>query len=242
MLKQNLPNAITLGNLLCGCLGLQQLFTGNPDLAPWFIVMAGVLDFFDGMAARALNVSSPIGKDLDSLADVVSFGVLPTFLAFYLVRSAEGATSPMVLDIDHLFPAAIVFVMALISALRLARFNHDTRQTTSFIGMPTPANGFLWAGIFYGIRQDLFPMPSAWIIAILAILSSYLLVSSIPMFSFKFSKVGVQKMIPQIVFIVAAIPLLIFFKIAAFAILIAAYVIFSAILMFFQGSEKTQQN
>lgn len=240
MLKQNLPNAITLGNLLCGCLGLQQLFTGNPDLAPWFIVIAGVLDFFDGMVARALNVSSPIGKDLDSLADVVSFGVLPAFLAYYLARSAEGAITPASLDMEQLFPSVLVLIIALISALRLARFNHDTRQTTSFIGMPTPANGFLWAGIFYGIRQDLFPMPGAWVIAGLAFLTSYLLISSIPMFSFKLGKTGIQKMIPQLVFIVAAIPLLIYFKIAAFAILIAAYVIFSAAMMAFPSAGEAK--
>ena len=238
MLKQNLPNSITLANLLCGCLGLQQLFTGNPDLAPWFIVAAGVLDFFDGMAARALGVSSPIGKDLDSLADVVSFGVLPTFLAFYLVRTSEGAAYPASLDMEHLFPSALVLIMALISALRLARFNHDARQSNSFIGMPTPANGFLWAGIFYGIRQEHFPLPTAWIIVAGAILSSYLLVSEIPMFSFKLGKAPIKKMIPQLVFIVAAIPLLIWLKIAAFAVLIASYVAFSTIMMLFPAKAE----
>lgn len=238
MIKQNLPNSITLANLLCGCLGLQQLFAGDPDLAPWFIVMAGVLDFFDGMAARALGVSSPIGKDLDSLADVVSFGVLPAFLAFYLVRTSEGAAMPNSLDMEHLLPSVLVLIIALISALRLARFNHDTRQSTSFIGMPTPANGFLWAGIFYGIRQGHFPLPSAWVLVIAAFVSSYLLVSSIPMFSFKLGKAPVKKMIPQMVFIVAAIPLLIWLKIAAFAVLILAYVAFSAVLMLFPAKVK----
>jgi CDP-diacylglycerol--serine O-phosphatidyltransferase len=238
MLKQNLPNSITLLNLLCGCLGLQQLFVGDPDLAPWFIVAAGILDFFDGMAARALGVSSPIGKDLDSLADVVSFGVLPAFLAFYLIRTSEGAINPASLDLEHIFPSILVLIMALISALRLARFNHDTRQSTSFIGMPTPANGFLWAGIFYGIRYEYFPLPSAWFITAAALLCSFLLISEIPMFSFKLGKAPFKKMIPQLVFIILAIPLLVWLKIAAFAVLIACYVAFSAVMMMFPAKTK----
>jgi len=231
MLKRNLPNAITLGNLLCGCLGIQQVLSGDPLLGPWFILFAGILDFFDGLIARALGVSSPIGKDLDSLADVVSFGVLPGFLAFYMIQSAQGIGTPETMDIHQLWPSALAFFIPVISAFRLARFNHDTRQALSFIGLPTPANGFFWAGAFYAVQQEQLIQPSAWLIGGVALLSSFILIAPLPMFSFKLSKgMTVREKWPQLLFIAMAIPALLIFRFSGFALLIALYVAFSLVM------------
>jgi CDP-diacylglycerol--serine O-phosphatidyltransferase len=131
---KHLPNAMTCGNLLCGCIGLVMALRGHLELASWLIGLAAVLDFGDGFVARMVNVSGPFGKELDSLADVVTFGVLPATIVFQLCWFQElGAMS---------YGA---FLIAVLSALRLANFNIDTRQSESFIGLPVPANAMLIA-------------------------------------------------------------------------------------------------
>ncbi len=228
MLKQNLPNALTLGNLLCGCLGIQQLLNGNPEWAPWLMLISGVLDFFDGMLARALNVLSDIGKDLDSLADVVSFGVLPGFMAFYLINQAQGLQNPGSLQTEHLFPGIIAFLIPVLSAFRLAKFNHDTRQLNSFIGLPTPANGFFWTGLFYLIVSLKIVSPSILALSVSAIVSALLLNAPIPMFSFKFKKgLKMSELWPQLILILASIPLVIAFGPGSFAPIVCLYVVIS---------------
>jgi CDP-diacylglycerol--serine O-phosphatidyltransferase len=232
MLKRNLPNLLTLLNLLSGCLGIQQLLASNYLIVPWFIVASGMLDFFDGMLARALRVSSPIGKDLDSLADVISFGALPGFMAFYLIRLTAGCEQPALLNLNEPGPAWLAFLIPLLSAVRLAKFNHDTRQTTSFIGMPTPANGFFWAGLFYGITNDLLPELPAFVLPGIAVLSALILVSELPMFSFKLQgkSSGIQGFIPQIALLIVSVVSLVFWQLAAFAAIVPAYVIISVIV------------
>ncbi|MEX1187900.1 MAG: CDP-alcohol phosphatidyltransferase family protein [Bacteroidia bacterium] len=233
MLRRNLPNALTLGNLLCGCLAIQQLLSGDPLLAPWLMVASGVLDFFDGMVARALNVLSPVGKDLDSLADVVSFGVLPGFMAFYLIGEASSIDSPQSLDLTNLSPALIAFLIPIFSAFRLAKFNHDTRQTSSFIGMPTPANGFFWAGMFYLIMNDGFEFFSATALSIIALASALWLVSPLPMFSFKFNKnMKIMEWWPQVILLAISIPMLIMYSLSAFASIVFAYALLSLLQSF----------
>lgn len=202
-------------------------------LAPWFIVISGVLDFFDGMAARALKVHSPIGKDLDSLADVVSFGVLPGFLAYYLIRLTAGYDHPALASSGSPEPAWLALLIPAFSAYRLAKFNHDVRQSSSFIGMPTPANGFFWAGLFYGITSGIFSNLPAFVLPGLAVLSALLLVSEIHMFSFKFSGIsGIRDFIPQSILLLVSIPALLFLKLAAFAAIVPAYVLISIAVNF----------
>lgn len=230
MIKRNLPNALTLGNLLCGCLAIQQLLSGNAEWAPWLMLVSGILDFFDGMLARALNVLSDIGKDLDSLADVVSFGVLPGFMAYYLIAQAQGIENPQSLEVSELFPASLAFLIPLLSAFRLANFNHDTKQTSSFIGLATPANGFFWSGLFYLVAIEQVIQPSYILISGVAVASVLLLNAPIPMFSFKFKRgLKTNELWPQIVLLLASIPLLILYSLGAFAPIILIYVLLSMI-------------
>lgn len=224
MLRRNLPNALTLGNLLCGCLGIQQILAGNPELAPWFVIIAGVLDFFDGMLARALGVLSNIGKDLDSLADVVSFGVLPGFMAFYLISNSTGSADLGDLALSESY---LAFLIPVLSAFRLAKFNNDERQSSSFIGMPTPANGFFWTGVFYASVTEGVVFNTS-LLVIVAVLSSFILVSSLPMFSFKLKRnMKMKLMWPQLVLLAISITSLLMFKIAGFAIIVISYLILS---------------
>ena len=185
-LKKHIPNAITSLNLLCGVIGI--IFTLTPKfsgyMGPAFFCMlaAIVFDFCDGLAARLLGVQSPIGKELDSLADVVSFGVLP---ALMMAVECKGNASGWML-----YLSAVPLLIAVFSALRLAKFNTDERQHESFIGLPTPSSALI-CGSFCCITAFL---PESWwrwipiIIAVMSILLSFLLVCELPMFSFKFGK------------------------------------------------------
>ena len=182
----NLPNIITCCNILCGCMAVLCGLQGDVAYASLFIIAGAVFDFFDGMTARALHISGPIGKELDSLADMVSFGIAPSILAYQLTRSIYG---PEVNYIDYF----LAMIMAAFSALRLAKFNCDERQSLSFIGLPTPANALFWIGMTFvvrlpgvnetltGLNPELFG--ALWFI--LVVVMSVLLISELPMFSLK---------------------------------------------------------
>ena len=131
MIKKHIPNAITCANLFSGCIGIVYAFNGALETAAYFVLLSGIFDFFDGFAARLLNVKSNIGKDLDSLADMVSFGFLPGVVMYQLLSQSDYA-SP--------YLPYLAFIITVFSALRLAKFNNDTRQTEDFIGLNTPMN------------------------------------------------------------------------------------------------------
>lgn len=194
-------------------------------MALLFIIIGAVFDFFDGMSARLLNVSSPIGKELDSLADDVTFGVAPSTMVFYLL----GVTDyPIMLEPLRQILPFTAFIMAAFSALRLAKFNLDERQTTSFIGLPTPANALFWGALIVGGHRLLESSPvMLTIVLALMALCCYLLVSEIPMFALKFKHWGWSGNEVRYVFIISCIPLLLLFGISAFAIIIAWYVVLS---------------
>ena len=139
-IKRNIPNAITCLNLLFGCIAIVYVFHNRLTDASWMIIFAAIADFFDGMAARLLKVSSPIGKELDSLADMVSFGVAPGMIIYELI-----GTSPY---------NWIGLLIPVFAAIRLAKFNIDTRQTFYFIGLPTPANALFIASFPLIIAHD----------------------------------------------------------------------------------------
>jgi CDP-diacylglycerol---serine O-phosphatidyltransferase len=145
MIVKNIPNAITCANLVCGVIGIIFLFSGHEIWAAYCIFLAAIFDFFDGFAARLLKVSSPIGKDLDSLADAVTFGILPSLILFKCLQM-----SAFVYLQDHAmlmqYLPYIAILIAVFSVWRLAKFNNDSRQSDSFIGVPTPANGICVAG------------------------------------------------------------------------------------------------
>lgn len=182
----NIPNLITSCNLLCGCMAIFFGLQGQVDLACIFIIAGAVFDFFDGMTARALGISGPIGKELDSLADAVSFGIAPSILAYQLTRSIYGP-EPNAIDF------VLAMIMAAFSALRLAKFNCDERQSLSFIGLPTPANALFWIGVTYvcqlqsvhlwlsSLSSEVFGL--LWLMLVLAM--SVLLIAELPMFSLK---------------------------------------------------------
>ena len=218
-MKKHIPNTITCLNLISGCIATYWAFQGNYEMALLFIVAGAVFDFFDGMAARLLGVSSPIGKELDSLADVVTFGVAPSAMVFSFLSSFH----------IHLpFVPFLAFVMAAFSALRLAKFNLDERQTMGFIGLPTPANALFWGSLIVGCGNWLHTLPySAGIILLMVFVSCWLLISEIPMFALKFKQWGWRGNEIRYLFLLSCIPLLAFFGIAGIAIIVAWYVLLS---------------
>ena len=227
-MKKHIPNSITCCNLISGCIATGFAFAGNIKVALLLIIIGAVFDFFDGMLARLLNVSSPIGKELDSLADVITFGLAPSTIIFSQLHVMSYPTFLEPLR-DYLPYAA--FIMAAFSALRLAKFNLDERQALGFIGLPTPANALFWGSLLVGVGEKLETRP--WVLYfILAgiLISSWLLVSEIPMFALKFKHWSFKGNEVKYLFLITCCPLVIIFGISAFAIIIAWYVILSAIV------------
>ena len=219
-IKKHIPNTITCCNLISGCIATYFAFQGEFDMALLLIVIGAVFDFFDGMVARLLHVSSPIGKELDSLADCITFGFAPTAIVFEYLR-------PEV----ELLPF-IVFVMAAFSALRLAKFNLDERQALGFIGLPTPANALFWGSLIAGAGEWMqtapFIGPNLSLVIFIGVsISCYLLIAEIPMFALKFKHWGWKGNEIKYLFILSCIPLLLLLGITGFAAIIAWYIILS---------------
>lgn len=187
-IKKHIPNCITCCNLISGCIATCFAFFHDPELALLWIIIGAVFDFFDGMSARALHVSSPIGKELDSLADDITFGVAPSTILFseLLVLDTPSVLAP----VSSFLPFA-AYVMAAFSALRLAKFNLDERQSMGFIGMPTPANALFWGSLIISCHEwiESFSFSFA-LLLVLMLLSCWLLISEIPMFALKFKHWG----------------------------------------------------
>ena len=219
-IKKHIPNTITCCNLISGCIATYFAFQGEFDMALILIVIGAVFDFFDGMVARLLHVSSPIGKELDSLADCITFGFAPTAIVFeYLKPEVE------------LLPF-IVFVMAAFSALRLAKFNLDERQALGFIGLPTPANALFWGSLIAGAGEWMktapFIGPNLSLVIFIGVsISCYLLIAEIPMFALKFKHWGWKGNEIKYIFILSCIPLLLLLNVSGLAAIIAWYVILS---------------
>lgn len=204
-------------------------------MALLWIVIGAVFDFFDGMVARLLGVSSPIGKELDSLADVVTFGVAPSTMIFAELSIMDYPSALENFSFGGIVARQILpyfaFVMAAFSALRLAKFNLDTRQTTSFIGLPTPANALFWGSLLVGASRWI--ESSSWMLPVILLMtcfSCWILVSEIPMFALKFKHWGWRGNEIKYVFLISCVPLLLFFRIAAFAVIISWYVALSVMV------------
>ena len=223
-ITRHIPNTVTSLNLLSGCVACVMAFEARYEWAFFFIVLSAVFDFFDGMLARLLQAYSNIGKDLDSLADDVSFGVAPSVMVFSLFREICPATS-----IGTWLPYT-AFLIAVFSALRLAKFNNDSRQTTSFIGLPVPANALFWASLVTGGHEflaDNLYLPVCLIPLIC--LSSWLLVSEIPMFSLKFKNLKWKDNKVSFTFLLVCIPLIALLGTCSFAAIIVWYILLSLI-------------
>ena len=222
-MKKHIPNTITCCNLISGCIATYWAFCGIYDIALLFIVIGAVFDFFDGMSARLLGVSSPIGKELDSLADDITFGFAPSAIVFDYLKIFVD-----LLPWHYIIYAA--FVMAAFSALRLAKFNLDERQVLGFIGLPTPANALFWGALIVGLGDAIATLPYApWLILLGTFVSCYLLVSEIPMFALKFKHWGWQGNEVKYLFVISCIPLLLLLGISGLAVIIAWYVVLSVI-------------
>lgn len=221
-ITRNIPNTITCCNLVSGCIATYNAFLGNAKMALLWIVVGAVFDFFDGMSARLLHVSSPIGKELDSLADDVTFGVAPSTIIFSELQ--------LILNDDWTrYLAFLAYVMAAFSALRLAKFNLDERQALGFIGMPTPANALFWSSLVIGLQEHFGVLPTwtAGVILLMVFVCSWLLVSEIPMFALKFKQWGWKGNEVKYIFVISCIPLLLCFKVLGIAVIIAWYVLLS---------------
>lgn len=214
---RSIPNTLTLCNLLCGCFAITCAVDGELHMAFWAIVTAAVFDFFDGFAARMLRAYSPIGADLDSLADMVSFGLAPAFIWF------EAA------EIAHSSPiwSYAAFLLAAFAALRLAKFNNDTRQSEEFRGLPTPAMALFIVSAAVAYTQFIVFYPWAWAVAI--VLMCGLMVCDIPMFSFKFKTFGFKKNALRYFFALFTVLSVILLGYGAPFVVITAYVIVSLI-------------
>lgn len=234
-MKKHIPNIITLSNQMCGIIA--AIFAYNYDfrLALLFVVCGALFDFCDGASARLLKVQSPMGKELDSLADMITFGLVPGIVAFRLLSPLASV---------FIFIPYFGFLITLFSALRLAKFNIDSRQTSSFLGLATPANALFWLGLanlqsfndwslflcslICGDFDIL--MILCWTILALVVLTSLLLVSEIPMFSLKFHNFRFRENWVRFVFLALSLLLLIVFHESGLVFVILLYIIMSITL------------
>lgn len=222
---RHIPNTVTCLNLFSGCIACVMAFEANYLLAAAFIILGAIFDFFDGMLARLLHAPSPIGKELDSLADDVSFGVAPALIIFSLFKEVHY---PEFLWGVTAYVPYVAFIIAVFSALRLAKFNIDERQTSSFIGLPTPANALFWASLVVGSHDFLTSSHfNAIYLAILVVLFSGLLVAEIPMFALKFKNLSWKDNKVRFVFLAVSVLLLVFLNISGIAACIAWYILLS---------------
>lgn len=231
-MKKSIPNTITCLNLFTGCVAIFAAFQDSLEFAALLVYVAAIFDFLDGMIARLLHAYSEIGKQLDSLADMVSFGVLPGVIMFMLMQKAIRSSETASLEMMELFPF-FAFIMIIFSALRLAKFNIDSRQTSSFIGVPTPANTLLISSLPLILDNDVFGLKpfilNPVFLGALTIVMSLLLVAEIPLFALKFKNLTWKDNSVRFIFLLMALPLLFLLKFAAIPIIILLYILLSLI-------------
>ena len=224
MIKRHIPNSLTCCNLICGCIATGCAFYGQYHYAVLMIIVGAAFDFFDGMVARALGVSSPIGKELDSLADFVTFGVAPSAIIFYLFH--EVHVPEVLLPIKGFLPYT-AFLMAAFSALRLAKFNLDERQHQQFIGLPTPANALFWGSLVLGEHAFLVSLKfNAVFLFLFMLLFCMLLVCEVLMLALKFKNLSWADNKERYIFLAGSLPLLLL-GYSALAAIIVWYVAIS---------------
>ena len=216
-MTRHIPNFLTCCNLLCGCLGIVFVLEGRAVPAAYFVWISCVFDFFDGFAARILKVSSPIGKELDSLADLISFGLLPSVVVYKMLVAANAPE----------YVPYLAFSIAVFSALRLAIFNLDERQSDSFRGVPTPANALFITSLPLLAGFITLRLNDYWMLTLITIISSYLLVSGIELFALKFKNFSWQDYKVRFTFLALAVLLLVLLQLAAIPVIILLYIALS---------------
>ncbi|MEI6820952.1 MAG: CDP-diacylglycerol--serine O-phosphatidyltransferase [Bacteroidota bacterium] len=245
-IKDHVPNSITLLNLLCGCLAIVAAFKYDLALASILIFIGGFFDYVDGTVARLLDARSDLGKQLDSLADVVTFGVVPGIIVYQLLNEPSLTANYPFIANNIAYISGIPFLLTLFSAVRLAKFNIDERQTISFLGLPTPANAIFWASIpliFKSIDAANIPhgiiehiesliylcFRNPYVLLSLSVIMSFCLVLEIPLFSLKFKSLKWADNKTRYLFILTSILLIVFFNVFALPIIIILYIVFSVV-------------
>lgn len=226
-IKNNLANALTLGNLFCGSVGAIHLLRGDYQVTAVCILLSLILDFFDGFVARALKANSPLGVQLDSLADMVSFGFLPGLTMFVMLENiCPNDGSPLS------YAKYIGLLVTLFSCLRLAIFNLDEEQKYYFKGLNTPSNTIMLFGIYYAYKTQGsfgFLTENIWALVALSILSSWLLISPIKMIAMKFKSMKIKDNYPKIALLIGAIALLLVWGWVGVPLVIVYYMVVSLI-------------
>ncbi|WP_111670515.1 CDP-diacylglycerol--serine O-phosphatidyltransferase [Algoriphagus litoralis] len=217
-IKAQIPNVLTLLNLFFGVVGIVWVLNGDVRSGAYFVLIAAGFDFLDGFVARLLKVQSDIGKELDSLADVVSFGVLPGLILFMLTKGVVDPSS---------YVPYLTLIIPMLSAYRLAKFNLDARQSDRFIGLPTPANALFISTLPY-LALD-FPILGQWIsnpmvLVILAWIFAILLISELPLIAFKFKSLDLSKNIFRYLLIIIGIGMFAWLQLAGIPLVILAYI------------------
>ena len=231
-IKRNIPNIITLANLFCGLCAIIFAFQGNLPLASFCIFAGASFDFFDGLAARLLKASGELGKQLDSMADMVTFGVAPGFILFHIMCDSFQEIIFRSATVEgFFFPAILALLIPIFSAVRLANFNIDTKQATSFIGLPTPVLAIFVASLpLIDKYQQLSMLSDLRFLILIAVILPLLLVAKIPLFSLKFSKeesMTSSLNIFRIILILTSVILLFVFQFAAIPFIVILYLILS---------------
>jgi CDP-diacylglycerol--serine O-phosphatidyltransferase len=243
LIKQ-IPNFLTTLNLVCGFIAIVIAFNINTlQYAPYFIFLGACFDFVDGLAARMLKAYSDIGKQLDSLSDMVSFGIAPGVLIFQLLQISSFSFL-----INYSFIASVILsaLIPIFSAWRLAKFNIDERQSTSFYGLPTPASAILIASLVLVVFFDPYSWFSSifmnkYVLVALVVLDSILMICDIPMFSFKIKNLKIADNMVQFIFLLLSIVMLIIFKFQAIPLLILLYVLISLGIFSFSSISKSHK-
>lgn len=234
-IKKHIPNLITLINLFCGCIAVVFAFDQNFEMAFLFVALGIFFDFFDGFFARLYNVSSPLGLQLDSLADMVTSGVAPGTIMFFMLTNALNVDNQNYEICNYNFWICLLgFVITLGSCYRLANFNIDTRQTDSFIGLPTPANALFILSLPLILKNTdsllvLGMLINVWFLLAITVFSAYILNAEIPLFALKIKNFSFQKYKLQIGFLLFSIVLIIFLRVTAIPLIIVSYVLLSVI-------------
>jgi CDP-diacylglycerol---serine O-phosphatidyltransferase len=234
--KKHIPNIITLGNLFCGCIAIIFVSRLDFEKAFFFVCLGIFLDFFDGFFARLFKVSSPLGLQLDSLADMVTSGLVPGYVMYQLFQSKQYDT----VEINPI--SFFGFIITLGACYRLANFNIDTRQTNSFIGLPTPANALFIMSLPLIIKNNLGAnfvetLTNHWFLIAITLLSAFIMNAEVPLFSLKIKSKDLKDNLLQIIFLATSVILLLVFKFLGVAIVILFYILLSIAMN--QFSKKT---
>lgn len=224
--KKHIPNAITLLNLLCGCIALVFAVENNFEVAFYFVALGIFFDFFDGFFARLFKVSSPLGLQLDSLADMVTSGVVPGFVMYFLLKNTEDGLN------SNSFLPYFGFLITLGACYRLANFNIDVRQSDSFIGLPTPANALFILSLplivsYSSIEFLEIGLTNKWILMLITVLSAYIMNAEIPLFSLKIKNFSLKKYKIHLGFLASSVALIVWFRFLGVALVIVLYVLLS---------------